>query len=416
MSTELGVAVVGFGWMGQAHSRSIARLGSIFVDRCYQARLVVCAEADQSRRELAAGAFGFAEVTPDWRAAVSHRDVDVVFVCAPNMLHESAVTAAVEAGCHVFCEKPVGGTPAQTVRMHEACQAAGLITGVGYNYRFAPLVQYTKSLIETGALGQITNYRGQFFSMFGSNPLGLLSWRFEIEQGGYGVSSDILSHAIDLGMMLNGPIAKVVGTGETFIKQRPIAQPGASHYALGQSGDPTGEVTNEDYFGALAVFENGARGTFEASRTMFGPQSQMAFDVYGTKGAAAWNLETMNEMKLWLAGSAPAAAGGYTTVRAGEHHRYHSAFVPGEANPIGFEDLVTIEDHEYLSAVARGRPHSAGFEQAVNYVSVQAALLRSWESGAWEDVIALSSENLEDLVPALSPRDDRCVAMTGVLR
>ena len=351
---------------------------------------------------MAVSDFGFAESTQDWQAAIAHPEVDVVFVCGPNMLHEPAVMAAVQAKRHVFCEKPVGGTPAQTVRMHEACVAAGLVTGVGYNYRFAPLVQHTKNLLEAGALGQITNYRGQFFSMFGSDPLGLLSWRFEVEHGGHGVSSDILSHTIDLAMMLNGPISKVVGTGETFITQRPMAQPGASHYAVGQASDPHGAVTNEDYFGALTVFENGARGTFEASRTMFGPQSQMAFDVYGTRGAAGWNLETMNEMKLWLADDASVGNGGYVTLRAGEAHPYHAAFVPGEANPIGFEDLVTAEDHEYLSAVAQGRPHSAGFEQAVNYISVQAALLRSWVSGSWEDVITLNSGNLAELVPAVA--------------
>ncbi len=399
---ELGIAVIGFGWMGQAHSRAINRLSSLFPSRPYSARLVICAEADKARGEMAIADFGFAEATQDWRAAIEHPDVDVVYVCAPNMLHEPAVMAAAATGRHVFCEKPVGGTPAQTVRVHEACTAAGLVTGVGYNYRFAPLVQHTRNLIEAGDLGEITNYRGQFFSMFGSDPLGLLSWRFEVEHGGHGVSSDILSHAIDLAMMLNGPVSKVIGTGETFISQRPIAQPGASHYAVGKAGDPHGAVTNEDYFGALAVFENGSRGTFEASRTMFGPQSQMAFEVYGTKGAAAWNLEAMNEMKLWLADAASAGNGGYATVRAGEHHPYHSNFVPGEANPIGFEDLVTTEDHEYLSAVAQGHAHSAGFEQAVNYVSVQAALLRSWVSGSWEDVVTLNSGNLSELVPAIA--------------
>ncbi len=402
MSTSLGIAVVGFGWMGQAHSRSIRRLPTIFGERSYVPRLVVCAEPDTQRGQMAIESFGFAEATQDWQAAINHPDVDVVFVCAPNMLHEPVVMAAIEAKRHVFCEKPVGGTPAQTVRVHEASRQAGLVTGVGYNYRFAPLVQHTKNLINAGELGDITNYRGQFFSMFGSDPLGLLSWRFEVDQAGHGVSSDILSHAIDLAMMLNGSITKVVGTGETFISQRPIARSGASHYAVGQPGDPLGPVSNEDYFGALAVFDNGSRGTFEASRTMVGPQSRMAFDVYGTKGAAAWNLETMNEMRLWLTDSALPGNFGYTTVRAGEQHPYHSAYVPGEANPIGFEDLVTTEDHEFLSAVAQGRPHSAGFEQAVDYVSVQAALLRSWVSGAWEDVVTLSSDNLVDLVPPVT--------------
>ena len=393
---QLGIVVVGFGWMGQAHSRSVMRIPGLFPERCYAPKLVVCAESVPERHQLATEGFGFAEATTDWRAAVDRSDVDVVYVTAPNMLHEEIVTAAAASGKHVFCEKPVGGTPAQTVRCRDACAAAGSVTGVGYNYRFAPLVQHAKQLIDRGDLGTVTNYRGQFFSMFGADPLGLLSWRFDLDSAGHWVTSDLLSHAIDLGMMLNGPITRVVGTGAGFITDRPIAGAGASHYASGREGDPTGPVTNEDYFGALAVFANGSRGTFEASRTMVGPESQMAFDVYGTKGAINWNFETMNELGVYFGDGRER---GYTTVRAGERHPTNGAFVPGDANAIGFEDLIAIEDHEYLTAVSEGRPHSAGFDEAVAYVSVQAALLRSWSSGAWEDVIPLDSSNVSDLVP-----------------
>lgn len=401
MRRRLGIAVVGFGWMGQAHARSVMRIPSLFDERSYTPELVVCADTVEERRTMARQGFGFGDTTDDWRAAVGRPDVDVVYVTAPNMLHEQIVTAAAAAGKHVFCEKPVGGTPAQTVRCLEAAETAGSITGVGYNYRYAPLVQHAKSLIDSGALGSVTNYRGRFFSMFGADPLGLLSWRFELDQAGHGVTSDILSHAIDLAMMLNGPITRVIGSGATFVAERPIAAAGASHYARGRPGDPTGPVTNEDYFGALAVFANGSLGTFEASRTIVGPESQMAFDIYGTEGAASWNLETMNELQLYMAPKAGSTSErGYTTVRAGERHPGHSAFVPGDANAIGFEDLVALEDHEYLSAVSDERPHSAGFAEAVAYVSVQAALLRSWVSGAWEDVISLTSANVDELTPS----------------
>ena len=159
-----------------------------------------------------------------------------------------------------------------------------MISGVGYNYRWAPLVRYAKQLIESGELGELTNYRGRFFSMYGSDPLGLLSWRFKLDEGGYGVTSDLLSHSVDLAHMLLGPITRVVGTTATFITERPLALPGAGHYGRGAPGDPTGEVTNEDYAGMLCEFANGVRGTFESSRTIVGPESQMAFDVHGTQG------------------------------------------------------------------------------------------------------------------------------------
>jgi len=388
-SERIGVAVLGFGWMGQAHSRSYARIPMIFADRTYDPRLVVCADTLESRRVEAVESFGFETAVADWQEAIVHPGVDVVCICAPNMLHEEMAKAAAGAGKHVFCEKPVGGTPEETARVEKACRDAGVITGVGYNYRFAPLVQYAKKLIGSGELGTITNYRGRFFSMYGADPLGLLSWRFKIDQAGHGASTDILSHSMDLAMMLNGPITRVVGTGETFIRERPLPKEGGTHYDRGHPDDPTGEVTNEDYFGALAVFANGSRGTFEASRAIIGPESQMAFDIYGTEGALGWNLETMNELQLFLTGD---TATGYTTVRAGDRLPYHGNFVPGDANSIGFEDLVTIEDYEYLSAVAAGRKHVAGFDEALEWVSVQAALMRSWESGQWEDVVSIRED------------------------
>ena len=386
---RLGIGVVGFGWMGQAHSRSAARISSLFPERTFDTELVVCGDNVAERQHQAVDGFGFREATADWRKVVEHPDVDVVYVTAPNMMHEEVAIAAAEAGKAVFCEKPVGGKPDQTVRVATAAAGAGVITGVGYNYRWAPLVQHAQHLIDSGALGEITNYRGRFFSMYGADPMGLLSWRFLVDEAGHGVSSDILSHAVDLATMLVGPITSVSGTMETFIKDRPLPKAGGTHYDRGQPGDPTGAVTNEDYAAAMVVFANGARGTFESSRAIIGPESQMAFDVYGTKGALRWNLETMNELEVFLVDESGVAPRGYTKVYAGDRYPYHGHFVPGDANSIGYEDLKVIENYEFLSAVASGVQHEPGFAEAVDYVSFQAAWLRSCESGAWEDVTPL---------------------------
>jgi predicted dehydrogenase len=390
MNTPIGIGVIGFGWMGQAHSRSYLRIPTLFPGRTYDPRLVVCADNVTARREEAVGSFGFADATEHWRAVIEHPDVEVVVVTAPNMLHEELCVAAAAAGKHVFCEKPVGGTPEQTVRVAAAARRAGVITGVGYNYRWVPLVLHAKELIDAGRLGMITNYRGRFFSMYGSDPLGLLSWRFLQDQGGYGVSSDILSHAVDLATFLIGPITRLVGTQETFIKQRPLpAGTGGTHYARGRPDDPMGDVTNEDYAGALVEFANGARGTFESSRAIIGPESQMAFEVYGTRGSIAWNLEKLNELQVYLTDDEERAPRGYTTVYGGDRYPFHGHFVPGDANSIGFEDVVTIEDYAFLSSVAEGKPHDPGFEEAVDYVSFQAAWARSCATGQWEDVVRL---------------------------
>jgi predicted dehydrogenase len=391
----VGIGVIGFGWLGHAHSRSMQRIRTLLPDRTYDPVLVACGDPVEAQRREAVDSFGFARASADWRHVIDDPAVEVVYIAAPNMLHLELVEAAAQAGKAVFCEKPVGGTPEQVARAAAAARRAGVTSGVGYNYRWAPLVRYARELISTGELGDITNYRGRFFSMYGSDPMGVLSWRFLQDEGGYGVTSDLLSHAVDLAHLLLGPITRVVGTTATFITERPLprvdASGSASHYGRGAPGDPTGAVTNEDYAGMLCEFAGGARGTFEASRAIVGPESQMAFDAYGTRGAVGWSLEQLNELRLYRA--TDDRGSGYTTVLGGDRFPYHGAFVPGAGNPIGYEDLVVVEDHEFLTAVVEERPFAPGFEEALQWARVQAALLRSARSGSWEDVVALPEED-----------------------
>ncbi len=387
---RIGVGLVGFGWLGHAHSRAILRLPTLFPDRGFDTSLVIVSDTGEQQRSEAVDAFGYDRATDDWRRVVEDPEVDVVYVAAPNMLHVDVVEATAEAGKPVFCEKPVGGTPGQTARAAAAARRTGVLSGVGYNFRWAPVVQHAAELIRSGELGQITNYRGRFFSMYGNDPLGPLSWRYRVEEGGYGVTSDLLSHAVDMSRMLIGPIESVVGTTETFIRERPIPSGGGTHYGRGTAEDPTGEVTNEDYAGMLAVFENGARGTFETSRSIVGPESQMAFDVYGTQGAVSWNFERMNELRVYRRGDNLDT--GYTTVFGGDRFPYHGTFVPGSANGIGYEDLITIEDYEFLQALATGGEFSPGLEDALAWVEVQDALLRSDRTRSWESVVPVGME------------------------
>jgi predicted dehydrogenase len=382
----LRIGVIGFGWMGQAHSRGCRRAPAYFPNRAYNPVLTVVSDTVEARRDEAMKSFGFGRAVSDWREVLD-RGIDVVFVTAPNMLHVEIAEACAAAGVHVFCEKPVGGTPAQTVAAERAARQAGITTGVGYNYRWAPLVQHAKALIASGVIGTVTNYRGQFLSTYGSDPLGLLSWRFLVDEAGHGVSTDILSHSVDLAHFLIGPIARVIGTSETFIRERPLPTSGGTHYDRGKPGDPTGTVTNEDYVAMLATFANGARGSFEASRSMVGPESRNAFEVFGTNGSVAWNFERMNELQVYVADEHPNT--GYTTVFGGERFPHHGNFVPGRANGIGFEDLVCIEDHEFLESVALGRAHVPGFAEALAFVEVQQALINSWTSNTWEPVRSL---------------------------
>jgi predicted dehydrogenase len=300
------------------------------------------------------------------------------------MMHLPMIEAATAAGKAVFSEKPIGGKPEQTVAAFGHAKAADVATGVGYNYLWSPLVIHARELIASGVLGQITHYRGRFLSMYGSDELGLLTWRFKLDEAGYGVSSDILSHSVSMAQYLVGQISEVVGMRNTTIPRRPLPTGAASHYGRGNLGDPTGEVENEDFASMLCRFANGATGTFEVSRTVVGPESQNAFEVYGTKGALAWNLEELNELKYYR--QETGLNSGYTTIFGGDRFPYHGAFAPGQANSIGFEDLIAIEDFAFMQSLATGERFSPGFAEAVDVVSVQQALIDSWESRTWETV------------------------------
>ena len=232
------MGVIGFGWLGQAHTRSLLRIPTLFAGRSFDAELVACSDTLPARLEQAVSSFGFKRASAAWESVIDDPGVDAVFIAAPNMVHVQLVEAVAQAGKAVFCEKPVGGTPDQVARAARAARTAGVISGVGYNYRWAPLVRYAGELIANGELGEITNYRGRFFSMYGADPLGVNSWRFQLDQAGYGVTSDLMSHAVDLAHMLVGPITAVTGTHETFIPERPAPADGASHYGRGRPDDP----------------------------------------------------------------------------------------------------------------------------------------------------------------------------------
>jgi predicted dehydrogenase len=295
---------------------------------------------------------------------VDRDDIDVIDITAPNSMHQVLVEAATAAGKHVFCEKPVGINPLATAAIEAAARRSGAITGCGYNYRWAPMVQYTKKLIEDGRFGNLTHYRGRFFSMYGRDRLGLLSWRFLQDQAGNGALTDIMSHTVDMALHLAGPIKRVVAVKETFVKQRPLPMPGVgTHYDRGKPEDPKGAVTNEDYVGALVEFENGVRGTLEADRSIFGPQSSMAFELNGSAGAASWDHEKLNQLRLYLAEEQP--TDGFIEVLSGDAFPHQGSIVPGGGNSIGYEDLKLIEALEYLKSVAAGHPHHPGFDDPV---------------------------------------------------
>lgn len=383
---SIGIGVIGMGWMGQVHSRSYSLVPQRFPECDAQPRLVICSDNVKERAEQAQIAIGFEASTTDWREVVHHPDVQIVNIATPNHLHLEIVREASRAGKHIFCEKPVGRTPQETAQMAEIVREAGILTFVGFNYRWTPLVMHAKKLIDEGKLGDLTHFRGRFFSMYGSDPMGLSSWRFDFETSGYGVLGDIMAHVTDMALFLGGGIKRVVSTSHTFITDRPIPISGkGTHYSVGSPEDPTSPVTNEDYAGALVEFDNGMRGSLEVSRTVFGPKNEFAFELNGTKGAVSWDFERMNELKLYL----PTEDGlhdGFVRLVGGDQYPHHGNFNPGEGSGLGYEDLKIIEAYKFLQAVATDEQIEPSFEAVNTVAKVHDAMIRSWESGHWEDV------------------------------
>jgi len=391
MSRVIGVGVIGMGWMGEVHSRSYRQIVERFPECPLHPRLVMCADDVEARASAARRRFGFEKQTTDWRRVIEDPDVEVVNIAAPNNLHLEIVRHTASRGKHIFCEKPVGRNPRETAAIEHLAHQAGVMTFVGYNYRWAPLVQYGRKLIQDGVLGSLTHHRGRFFAGYASDPRGVLSWRFQRDLAGLGVLGDLMSHVIDMAHCIAGPIQEVVGMRRTFIAERPLATAGqGTHFTISTDG-PTHKVTNEDYAGTLVEFANGARGTFEACRIINGPRCQMAFEVHGTRGSLAWDFEQMNELKLSLS-EGDSTRRGYTRILSGPEHPYHAHFNPAVGTGLGYDDLKIIEAYEFLKSIAAGQLSEPSFSQALAVASVQAAVARSWETRAWERVQSVLPE------------------------
>lgn len=390
--TRIGIGVIGMGWMGQTHSRSYKLIKDRFFDAGIDPQLVICADNVASRAQEAADRFGFERATTDWRDVVNDPDVQAISVTGPNGVHLEVNRAIARAGKHILCEKPVGRFPEETLASYRAARDAGVMTLVGYNYRWAPLVQYARQLIEAGELGTITHYHGRFLNGYAGNPNGFLSWRFLGEQG-LGTLGDLMSHAIDMALMLNGPVTRLVSSRETFIRERPIQTPGTgSHYDVATGDEEKGAVTNEDYVSALVLFANGSRGILESCRVINGSKCDMSFEIHGTRGALKWNFETMNEMQFQRRRDDHPAEDGYTTLYSGPAHPFHHRFNPGWAVSLGYDDLKVIEAFKFLESVASGVPAEPGFEAAAKVARVQQAIMTSWDSGQWEQVKELEND------------------------
>ena len=382
MVDTLGVAVVGFGWMGRVHTQAYARVRHHYPGLPLLPELVAVAEEVPGRAEEAAAQFGFASTTRDWREIAADPRVKAVSVTAPNFLHREIGVAMAEAGKHLWIEKPVGLTVEDARAVADAVAQAGVRSAVGFNYRNAPAVEAARELIASGELGTITHVRVRLFSDYAAHPQGALTWRYERERGGSGVLGDLASHGADLARFLLGDITSLTADIAIFLPER--ARPTGATAGHTLATGELGPVENEDYVNCLLRFASGARGVLEACRISVGEQNNYGFEVHGTKGAVFWDFRRMGELGVSRGTSYQDQA--VSTVYVGPGDGEFGAFQPGAANAMGYDDLKVVEAYRFLRSVAEGTSYGATLADAVHSAAVLDAMARSAQSGSWVEL------------------------------
>ncbi|MEU0114434.1 Gfo/Idh/MocA family oxidoreductase [Streptomyces bobili] len=383
MSDPLGVAVVGFGWMGRVHTRAYARVPHHFTQLALRPELITVAEEMPGRAEEAAHQYGFASAVRDWREVAADPRVGAVSITAPNFLHREIGVAMAGAGKHIWIEKPVGLTAGDARAVADAVAKAGVQGTVGFNYRNAPAVEAARDLIAAGDIGAATHVRIRLFSDYAAHPDGALTWRYERERGGSGVLGDLASHGADLARFLLGEITSLTADTAVFVPERARPTGTTAGHTLATGGEP-GPVENEDYVSALLKFASGARGVLEACRVSVGEQNSYGFEVHGTRGAVFWDFRRMNE--LAVSHGTTYQDQPVSTVYVGPGAGEFGAFQPGAANAMGYDDLKVIEAYRFLRSIAEGTPYGATLTDAVRSAAVLDAMARSAQSGTWADV------------------------------
>ncbi|QIY69137.1 Gfo/Idh/MocA family oxidoreductase [Streptomyces sp. RLB1-33] len=380
MVRSLGVAVVGFGWMGRVHTQAYARVPHHFPRLSLRPELVAVADEVPGRAEEAAAQYGFAAAHRDWREVAADPRVQAVSIAAPNFLHREIGLAMAEAGKHIWIEKPVGLTAEDARAVSDAVTKAGVQGTVGFNYRNAPAVAAARELIASGEIGTVTHVRIRLFSDYAAHPEGALTWRYERERGGSGVLGDLASHGVDLARFLLGEIEALTADTAIFLPRR--ARPtGATAGHTRATGGELGPVENEDYVSCLLRFASGARGVLEACRVSVGEQNNYGFEVHGTKGAVFWDFRRMGELGVSRGTSYQDQP--VSTVYVGPGDGEYAAFQPGSANSMGYDDLKVIEAHHFLRSIADNTPYGATPADAVHSAAALDAMSRSAERGTW---------------------------------
>lgn len=378
---QVRIGMVGYKFMGKAHSLAYREVPTVFPEVPRPAMKVICGR-DEAGVKQAAEQFGWESYSTDWKDLVNRDDLDVIDINAPSNVHKEIAIAAAKAGKHVFCEKPLALTLADSREMLEAAETAGVKHMIGFNYRFAPAVQLAKKLLDEGRLGIIHHFRAWFLQDWIVDPDFPLVWRLDKEVAGSGSHGDLGAHLIDLAHFLIGHMEEVVGMSETFVKERP--QP-SSMTGLSASGDkdaPRGPVTVDDATLFLARFENGALGSFEATRFAPGHRCTNSFEINGSKGSIKFDFERMNELQVYFTDDAEDVQGFRRVLVTDAPHAYMDAWWPA-GHTIGYGQTFTHEVVELMRAIKEDRQPSPNFRDGVACQAVLEAVERSIDERRW---------------------------------
>jgi predicted dehydrogenase len=382
MSNSIGVGLVGYKFMGKAHSNAYRQVAAFFPDVTLRPDMKAICGRDEAAVKAAAQQFGWQGYETDWRKLVARDDIGLVDISTPGDSHAPIAIAAAEAGKHIFCEKPLANTLDEARQMLEAVKKNNVVGMVNFNYRRVPAVQLARNLITSGRLGKIYHWRAIYLQDWIMDPNFPLVWRLQKDVAGAGTLGDLGAHIIDLARMLVGEITEVSGLTETFIKQRPVLA--ASDAGLGATaGAEMGEVTVDDAALFLTRFDNGAVGTFEVTRFAKGRANANSFEINGSKGSLRFNLERLNELDVLIEDEQADIAGFRNVlVTNGAEHPYMSAWWPA-GHIIGWEHTFTHGVLDLLNGIAAGTSPDPTFEDGVRCQAVLDAVEKSASSKRW---------------------------------
>jgi predicted dehydrogenase len=363
--------------MGRAHSIALHSVAATF-GADYAVDCAVLADNTAERARQAATSLGFGRSTGNWRELIADPGIDVVDICTPNHLHAEMALAALAAGKHVYCEKPLALDIEESAAVAEAARRAGVCNAIGFNYICNPMVQAARDLIQAGEIGDVVGFGGQYIEDYMCDPRSPFTWRCERRLAGAGALADLGSHLINVAHVLLGPIARVNGMARTVHPQR--------------SDPATGKVRaveNEDLAHVLVEFASGIPGTMNISRVAAGYKCGLAVQVVGTRGTVEFHQERMNELRLYRADDSSGRRG-FRTILAGPEHPDYAAFCPAPGHGLGINDLKVIEVRNLLRAIRQGAAASPDFAEGLRVQQVMTAIETAAASGSWISIDSMT--------------------------